>query len=83
MASALGFLSSLLALIVLLVKEYLSRSSDAAKAQQKYVVDEAEFNALASAVLTRQRLKAATESSQARAVEDQVEASRKEREKNP
>jgi hypothetical protein len=83
MTAVLGFLTTFFSFAMMLFGEYLKRSSDAAKAQQKYVVDQAEFDSLCSAVLTRIRLQAAKESSQAQNSEKQVDESIAEREKNP
>jgi hypothetical protein len=66
---------------VLLFEEYQARTSAAALAEQKYQVSQAEFQAMASSVLTRLRLNAAQDSSQAQSVESQVDSSLSEREK--
>jgi hypothetical protein len=83
MSGLLGFLSTLISFAYLLFQEYLKRSDAATQAQQKYQVDQSEFESLASAVLTRLRLQTAKDSSDSQEMEKKADDSLAQREKNP
>lgn len=83
MAGFWGFLGSFFSFALLLLKEFMDRESTAAQAARTYAVDQAEFQAIASTVLTRLRLQAALQSMAAKLAETQVDASLDQRKKDP
>jgi hypothetical protein len=76
----LTLIGSLFTLVIMILKEYFARSSEAAKRQQEYKLSVEEFDNLVSTCLTRMREQARKESDQAKNVEDQVDGNVSERE---
>jgi uncharacterized membrane protein YhiD involved in acid resistance len=81
--SLLALISSLLTLVILIVKEYFARLSAAAQAQKQYQLTTEEFDAIVSSSMTRIRFQVRQDSDQAKTVEDQVDQSANQRKDQP
>ena len=79
----LAFLTALLSLIGQIFDIFMSNRAAAAAAKKAYELDQAEFNAIVSLALTRIRLEARQDSSQAGSVEDQIDQDLKKRDTKP